>query len=83
LPEALAFPELRELSHAPRADIHLTWTGHGDAPLKLMLFVTAEPGPFLGVTSGQQGDQKQRDHRGPGDHAVARRRTTALVVPAL
>lgn len=48
LPEALAFPELRELSHAPRADLHLTWTGHGDAPLKLMLFVTAEPGPFLG-----------------------------------
>jgi hypothetical protein len=34
----------------------------------------------LGVTTGHDGDQNHRDHRGPGDQAVARGHTTALVV---
>jgi hypothetical protein len=48
LPEALSFPQLQELSHADRSDLHLTWTGRGDAPLEVTIWVTPTPGPFLG-----------------------------------
>lgn len=39
LPEALEFNELTQVSHVAKDELELTWTGTGDAPLKLTLWV--------------------------------------------
>ncbi len=46
LPEELSFPELEAASRLPRGDIALTWTGRGQAPLRLGLQILSRPDDY-------------------------------------
>lgn len=46
MPEALAITSLAATKRVPRAALGLRWIGRGAAPLRVRLWVTAQPGDF-------------------------------------
>jgi hypothetical protein len=43
LPEPLSIHELELSAHVERGPLHLTWTGHNTAPLRLLMYIYAQP----------------------------------------